>query len=191
MARVLIACECSGTVRDRFIALGHDAISCDLEPTDVAGPHYQGDVRDILNDDWDLIIAHPPCTYLSVSGNRWMYEQSDRYKKQLEAIKFFKLFLDSKCHKVGIENPVSIISSIVGPANQCIQPWMFGDGYSKRTCLWLKNLPHLIPTKVVRERKQEVWRMSPGPLRAKIRSKTYPGIAWAMAKQWGAVINAK
>ena len=180
--KVLIACEYSGTVRDAFIAQGHDAISCDLLPTDALGPHYQGDVRDILGDGFDLMIAHPPCTHLAVSGARWF---KDKQEEQAEALDFVRLLLSAPIDKIALENPISIISSRIRKPNQIIQPWQFGHGETKATCLWLKNLPCLTPTNIVEGREAKVHRMSPGPDRWKLRSTTYKGIAQAMAEQWG------
>ena len=181
--KVLIACEYSGTVRDAFIAQGHDAISCDILPTDAPGPHYQGDVRDILEDGFDLMVAHPPCTNLAVSGARWF---KDKQAEQAEALDFVRLLLAAPINKIGLENPISIISSRIKKPNQIIQPWQFGHGETKATCLWLKNLTKLEPTQIVDGREAKVHRMSPGPNRWKERSKTYQGIANAMAQQWGA-----
>jgi site-specific DNA-cytosine methylase len=180
--KVLIACEYSGTVRDAFIAQGHDAISCDLLPTDAPGPHYQGDVRDILDDGFDLMVAHPPCTHLAVSGARWF---KDKQEEQAEALDFVRLLLDAPIEKIALENPISIISSRIRKPNQIIQPWQFGHGETKATCLWLKNLPCLVPTNIVEGREAKVHRMSPSPDRWKLRSATYEGIAQAMAEQWG------
>lgn len=140
--KVLVACEYSGVVRDAFRALGHDAMSCDLLPTDVEGPHYQGDVRDILNDGWDLMIAHPPCTHLAVSGARWF---KDKVEEQREALDFVRLLMDAPIPKICIENPVSVISSKIRKPDQIIQPWQYGHGETKATCLWLKGLPLLTP----------------------------------------------
>ena len=180
--KVLVACEYSGAVRDAFIAKGHEAISCDLLPTDVTGPHYQGDVFDIINDGWDLMIAHPPCTHLAVSGARWF---KDKQVEQKEALEFVRRLLNAPIHKIALENPVSIISSKIRKPNQIIQPWQFGHGETKATCLWLKGLPNLVPTDIVEGREPKVHMMSPGPNRWKERSKTYAGIAKAMADQWG------
>jgi site-specific DNA-cytosine methylase len=180
--RVLIACEYSGTVRDAFRRLGHDAMSCDLLPTDVDGPHYQGDVFDVINDGWDLMIAHPPCTHLAVSGARWF---KDKQQEQAEALEFVRRLLDAPIKRICLENPVSIISSRIRKPDQCIQPWMFGHGETKKTCLWLKNLDKLVPTDVVDGRDQRIWKLPPTADRWKIRSKTYQGIADAMANQWG------
>ena len=180
--RVLVACEYSGRVRDAFIAQGHDAMSCDLLPTDVLGPHHQGDVRDILGDGWDLMIAHPPCTHLAVSGARWF---KDKLDEQAEALQFVRLLLNAPIPKIALENPVSIISSRIRKPTQVIQPWMFGHGETKATCLWLKNLPKLEPTNVVEGREAKVHRMPPSADRWKKRSETYLGIAEAMSAQWG------
>jgi len=181
--KVLIACEYSGAVRDAFINNGHDAMSCDLLPTDVDGPHYQGDVFDIINDGWDLMIAHPPCTHLAVSGARWF---KDKVEEQKEALEFVQRLMDAPIDKIAIENPISIISSHIRKPEQIIQPWMFGHGETKATCLWLKGLPKLFATNVVEGREAKIHKMSPGPNRWKERSKTYQGIAIAMANQWGA-----
>lgn len=180
--RVLVACEYSGTVRDAFLARGHDAMSCDILPTDVDGPHYQGDVRDIINDGWDLMIAHPPCTHLAVSGARWF---KDKKREQEEALGFVRLLLDAPIHRIALENPVSIISSRIRKPDFTIQPWQFGHGEVKRTCFWTKNLPPLQPTNVVEGREQRIWKMPPSEDRWKKRSTTFKGIAEAMAAQWG------
>lgn len=191
--KVLIACEYSGTVRDAFLALGHDAWSCDLLPTEKEGPHFQKDVLKIINKGWDLMIAHPPCTHLAVSGARWF---KGKEKEQAEALAFVKALLDAPIDKIALENPVSIISSRIRKPDQIIQPWMFGHPESKTTCLWLKNLPPLTPTKMLKTPKNGVWsnqtpsgqnKLGPSPDRWKIRSKTYDGIAKAMAKQWSKV----
>jgi hypothetical protein len=182
--KVLVACEYSGRVRDAFIALGHDALSCDLLPTEVAGPHYQGDVFDIIEDGWDLMIAHPPCTHLAVSGSRWF---KDKVKEQAEALVFVQTLMDAPIPKIAIENPISVISSRIRKPDQIIQPWQFGHGETKATCLWLKGLPKLTPTNVVEGREARVHRMAPGPDRWKERSRTYEGIAKAMADQWGQI----
>jgi hypothetical protein len=182
--RVLVACEYSGRVRDAFLALGHDAVSCDLLLTDAPGPHYHGDVVDILGMGWDLMIAHPPCTHLAVSGSRWF---SEKAKEQAEALDFVRLLMDAPIPRIAIENPVSVISSKIRKPDQIIQPWQFGHGETKATCLWLKGLPLLEPTSVVDGRAPVVHMMSPGPDRWKLRSLTYQGIANAMASQWGAV----
>ena len=182
--KVLVACEYSGVVRDAFIKQGHDAISCDLLPTEQHGPHYEGDVLDILNDDWDLMIAHPPCTHLAVSGARWF---KDKQEEQKEALDFVRVLLDAPIKHIALENPVSIISSKIRKPDQIIQPWQFGHGETKKTCLWLKNLPLLQPTKIVEGREQRIWKMPPSKDRWKLRSITYQGIADAMAEQWGAI----
>jgi hypothetical protein len=184
--RVLVACEFSGTVRDAFIRAGHDAMSCDILPTEVAGPHYQGDVRDVLDDGWDLMVAHPPCTHLAVSGARWF---KDKLTEQAEALAFVRLLLDAPIPRIALENPVSVISSRIRKPDQVIQPWQFGHGETKATCLWLKGLPPLVPTDVVEGREQRVHRMPPGPDRWRERSRTFPGIAEAMADQWGSVMD--
>ena len=180
--KVLVACEFSGRVRDAFIRRGHDAMSCDFLPTDAEGPHYQGDVRDILQDGWDLMIAHPPCTHLAVSGARWF---KDKQQEQAEALDFVRLLLDAPIQKIALENPISVISSRIRKPDQIIQPWQFGHGETKATCLWLKGLPKLAPTNIVDGRKPTVHRLPPSKDRWKIRSLTYQGIAEAMANQWG------
>ena len=180
--RVLVACEYSGKVRDAFIKIGHEAMSCDLLPTDVPGPHYQGNVLDILNDNWDLMIAHPPCTHLAVSGARWFKE---KVEEQKEALNFVRLLLNAPIKHIALENPISIISSKIRKPDQIIQPWQFGHGETKATCLWLKNLPSLTPTNIVSGREAKVHKMPPSPNRWKLRSTTYQGIANAMAEQWG------
>ena len=183
--KVLVACEYSGAVRDAFLARGHQATSCDLLPTDSPGPHYQGDVRDILNDGWDLMVAHPPCTHLAVSGARWF---KDKLVEQQEALEFVRLLLDAPVPLIALENPVSIISSRIRKPDQVIQPWMFGHGETKATCLWLKGLPKLTPTDIVEGREQRIHKMPPSPDRWKLRSITYKGIADAMAEQWGSLV---
>lgn len=180
--KVLVACEFSGIVRDAFIKKGHYAMSCDLLPTESDGPHYQGDVMDILDDGWDLMIAHPPCTHLAVSGARWFKYKKEEQKK---ALKFVSLLLNAPVGKIALENPVSVISTKIRKPEQIIQPWMFGHGETKSTCLWLKDLPLLSPTNVVSGREHRVHRVPPSKDRWKIRSKTYQGIADAMAAQWG------
>ena len=182
--RVLVACEYSGKVRDAFAALGHDAMSCDLLPTDSPGKHYQGDVFDIINDGWDLMVAHPPCTDLAVSGAKhFAAKQADG--RQAAALAFVQRLLDAPIERIALENPVSIISSRIRKPDQIIQPWQFGHGETKATCLWLKGLPKLTPTDVVEGREARVHRMPPGPNRARERSRTYQGIADAMVQQWG------
>ena len=182
--KVLIACEYSGTVRDAFLSLSHDAMSCDLLPTDSPGPHYCGDVRDVIGDGWDLMIAHPPCTHLAVSGARhFPAKRADG--RQQAALDFVAMLLSAPVARIALENPISIISSKIRKPDQIIQPWQFGHGETKATCLWLKGLPPLMPTKIVEGREQRIHRLPPSPDRWKIRSTTYAGIAAAMAQQWG------
>jgi hypothetical protein len=198
--RVLIACEYSGIVRDAFIKKGHDAISCDILPTEKDGPHYQGDVFDIINDGFDLMIAHPPCTHLAVSGARWF---KDKQQEQADALEFVRKLLAAPIPRIALENPISIISSRIRKPDQIIQPWQFGDEAQKTTCLWLKDLPLLVHTNIVG--KGEFYTSPSGkklpswygdtvvdgkkigwntPEIKKIRSKTFQGIADAMASQW-------
>ena len=218
--KVLVACEYSGIVRDAFIKKGHNAISCDLLDTDAEritgvdylGGHYKGNVEDILYDGWDLMIAHPPCTYLAVSGAAWFYHPEDKHlptdqrrphpkhpnRRQLqeEALDFIRLLLNVPIDKIALENPVSAISTKIKKPNQIIQPYQFGHDVSKKTCLWLKNLPNLIPTKIVKPDiiEKDGYKMSrhhwetfrlPSKIRGKVRSRFYEGIAEAMANQWG------
>lgn len=188
--RVLVACEFSGVVRRAFRAKGHDAWSCDLLPTETKSKkyHLQCDVADIVNDDWDLMIAHPPCTYLCNSGVRWLHEQKGRWKKMRDAAMFFNLLLTSDIPKIAVENPIPhryAVKHIGETYDQKIQPWQFGHGETKSTCLWLKGLPHLKPTDIVEGREQRIWKMAPSEDRGKLRSITYKGIAKAMADQWG------
>ena len=182
--RVLIACEYSGRVRDAFIRGGHDAMSCDLLPTDAPGPHYQGDVRDVLDYPWDLMIAHPPCTDLSVSGARH-FKAKRLIGRQQASASFFMMLARAPIKRIAIENPVCIMSSLYRKPDQVIQPWMFGHGETKATCLWLKNLPKLRPTDVVDGREPRIHKMPPSADRWKLRSETYSGVANAMADQWG------
>lgn len=182
--KILVACEYSGRVRDAFAHMGHDATSCDMLPTDAPGPHYQGDVTDILGDGWDMMVAFPPCTHLAVSGARWFKEKRADGRQQA-ALDFVRLLMDAKIDKIAIENPVSIISSHIRKPDQTIQPWQYGHGETKRTCLWLKGLPLLTPTDIVDGREQRIWKMPPSPDRWKLRSQTFQGIADAMADQWG------
>lgn len=182
--RVLVACEYSATVRSAFEALGHDAWSCDLLETEIPGKHIRGDVLSALEEGWDLMIAHPPCTHLAVSGARWF---KDKQNEQAEALEFVQRLLDAPIRRIALENPVSIISSRIRKPDQCIQPWQFGHGETKKTCLWLKGLPRLVPTDVVDGRENRIWRMPPGENRWKERSRTFPGIAKAMAEQWGSL----
>ena len=188
--KVLVACEFSGTVRDAFIRAGHDAMSCDLLPTESPGPHYQGDVFDVLGDGWDLMVAHPPCTYLANSGVRWLHENEGRWRDMIEGAVFLRTLLDAPIPRVAIENPVihrwARLVIGTGPC-QTIQPWQFGHGETKAVCLWLKGLPPLEPTNIVDGRTPRVHHASPGPDRWKERSRFYRGIAEAMAEQWGSL----
>lgn len=183
--RVLVGCEFSGIVRDAFLKRGHDAWSCDLLDSERPGPHIKGDVRDIYGDGWDLAVFHPPCTHLAVSGARWF---KDKRHEQAEALAFVRTLLDAPIPRICLENPVSVVSSRVRKPDQILQPWQFGCGETKAICLWLKNLPRLRPTKVVDGREPRVHYASPGPERWKERSRFYPGIAAAMAKQWSAAL---
>lgn len=182
--KVLIACEYSGIVRNAFLALGHDAMSCDLLETETPGPHYQGDVKDVLNYPWDMMIAHPPCTHLSVSGARH-FEAKKMDGRQQSAVSFFMMLAKVDIPKIAIENPVCIMSSLWRKPDQTIQPWQFGHGETKATCLWLKGLTPLIHTNIVEGREQRIHKMPPGENRWKERSRTFTGIADAMANQWG------
>lgn len=190
--RVLIACEYSGRVRDAFIARGHEAMSCDLLPTDAPGPHYQGDVRDVLDYPWDLMIAHPPCTDLSVSGARH-FEAKRLVGRQQASASFFMMLAKADIPRIAVENPVCVMSSLWRKPDQVIQPWMFGHPEQKATCLWLKGLEPLKPTNDVREammqlpdsERQRIHYMPPSADRWKLRSETFLGIAEAMAEQWG------
>jgi len=189
--RVLIACEFSGTVRRAFRALGHDAWSCDLLPAEDGGPHHiQYDAVSVSRDRerWDLMIAHPPCTHLAVSGARWF---KDKQSEQVAALDFVRRLLLAPIPHIALENPVSIISSRIRKPNQIVQPWQHGHGETKATCLWLKNLPKLVPTNIVEGREARIHKMPPGPDRWKERSRTFPGIANAMAEQWGAHVAAQ
>lgn len=191
---VLVACEYSGKVREAFRKLGHHAISCDLLPADDGSKnHYKGDVVDLLGVDRihqlyfgtkpiDLMIAHPPCTHLAVSGSRWF---KDKQKEQIQALNFVRYLMDLPIKKIAIENPISVISSKIRKPDQIIQPWQFGHGETKATCLWLKNLPKLEPTNIVPGREPRIHKLPPSKDRWKIRSETYQGIADAMASQWG------
>jgi|TARA_R110000823_G_C15663443_1_gene472348 hypothetical protein len=194
--KVLIACEYSGKVRDAFAKKGHDALSCDLLASDQPnGNHHQGDIREVLYRDWDLIIAHPPCTYFANSGVSWLHRDKTRWRKLDESAEFFNLFLKHPCRKVAIENPVPHKYALERIGNikytQTIQPWQFGDDASKRTCLWLKNLPKLVPTNIIKKERYSNQTPSgqnnigPSENRWKQRSVTYQGIADAMAQQWG------
>lgn len=182
--KVLVACEYSGVVRDAFLGGGHEAMSCDLLPTDAPGPHYQGDVRDVLDYPWDLMIAHPPCTDLSVSGARHFQAKRMDGRQQASA-SFFMMLAKADIQMIAIENPICIMSSLYRKPDQVIQPWMFGHGETKATSLWLKGLPKLVSTNIVDGREQYIHKLPPSIDRWKLRSKTYKGIANAMAKQWG------
>jgi site-specific DNA-cytosine methylase len=194
---VLIACEFSGVVRDAFRSIGHNAWSCDVLPCEGDSRyHIQGDVRDVLRTwhpptgNWGLMIAHPPCTHLAVSGARWF---KDKVQAQAEAIEFVEMLWDADVPRVCIENPVGVLStrSKLGKATQYIQPWQFGHGETKKTGLWLRGLPPLVSTNIVEGREGRVWKMPPGPDRWKERSRTYAGIAAAMADQWGNLPNPR
>lgn len=181
--RVLVACEYSGVVRRAFRQRGHDAWSCDLLPSeDNSCYHLQGDVSQVLTDHWDLMIAHPPCTHLAVSGARYF---ARKQLVQMRALEFVRTLLDAPIERIALENPVSIISTAIRKPDQVIQPWMFGHGEVKATCLWLKGLQPLLWTKVVQGREARVHKMPPSPDRWKERSRTYEGIGEAMAEQWG------
>ena len=187
--RVLVACEYSGVVRDAFRALGHDAMSADLLPTEAPGPHYQGDARDLLSDGWDMLIAHPPCTRLCNSGVRWLHER-DLWADMREAAALFLDFLNAPIERVAVENPVMHrhAREIIGRGPDfTVQPWQFGHGEIKRTCFWTRGLPPLQPTKIVDGRTPRVHHASPGPGRWKERSTTLEGVAAAMAAQWGGI----
>ncbi len=184
MIDIIIACEFSGTVRDAFRRHGYNAISCDLLPTESPGPHIQGDIRSVDLSQFDLMIAHPPCTDLAVSGARWFKEKRADGRQQA-ALEFVQYLLDAPVPHIALENPVSVISSYIRKPDQTIQPYEYGHGEMKRTCLWLKGLPLLVPTNIVDGREQAVWKMPPSPDRWKKRSITYAGIADAMAVQWG------
>ena len=194
--KILIACEFSGTVRDAFIAKGHDVMSCDLMPTDVPGPHYQGDIMDIIDDGWDMMIAHPPCTHLAVSGARHFAKKIADGRQQ-QGIDFFMQIINANIQKIAVENPIGIMSSIYRKPDQIIQPWEYGHKTTKGTCLWFKNLPLLKPTNIVDKgefvtfpsgKRMSKWyadsAKNPPKIREKIRNKTFQGIADAMADQW-------
>jgi len=183
--RVLVACEYSGRVRNAFRSLGHEAWSCDLlDSEDESTHHIKGDCLEVIRDGWDLMVAHPPCTHLAVSGSRWFPEKVSS-GEQKEAIEFFLALARSPISRIAIENPICIMSSVWRQPDQVVQPWQFGHGETKATCFWLKGLPPLVPTKVVQGREPRVHHMPPGPNRWKERSRTYEGIAEAMASQWG------
>lgn len=188
--RVLAACEYSGVVRDAFLARGHEAISCDLLPTEAPGPHYQGDVFDLDLAEFDLMVASPPCTDLAASGARWFAEK--RADGRMEAaLEFVRRLLDAPVKHIAIENPVGQISAEIRKPEQVIHPWQYGHGEQKRTCLWLKNLPLLVPTNIVEGRAERVLGHGQAANRGKHRSRFYPGIAAAMADQWSAVGSAQ
>ena len=179
--KVLVACEYSGTVRDAFAAKGHDAWSCDVIPSDKPGNHYQCDIKKVLSNQWDLLIAFPPCTQLCSSGARWWKQKQ---QEQADAIQFVKNLWNFPINKIAIEKPIGILSTVWQHPTQIVQPYWFGDPYPKSTCLWLKNLPPLVPTNTVQPTDQRIWRCPPGPNRWKIRSLTPRGLAEAMATQW-------
>lgn len=190
-ARVLIGCEHSGVVRDAFLRRGVDAWSCDLLPTASPGPHLQCDVREVWGDAWGLVILHPDCTFLSNSGVRWLYTQPGRWEKMQQAALFFRQCLNAPVPRLAVENPVmhGHARKIAGRGPDCsFQPWQHGHGEIKRTCLWLKNLPPLMPSRIVAGREAKVHRAAPSPDRWKIRSRTLEGVAEAMAAQWGALL---
>lgn len=204
--RVLVACEFSGVVRDAFAERGHDAWSCDLLPCERGGKHIQGDVREVLGQDWDLMVAHPPCTYLTNAGARHLHSVpsrrgtvtkihgAERWRLMEEAAAFFWHLLNCSIPKVAVENPIPhryAVKEIGRKYDQLFQPWQFGHGETKATCLWLKGLPPLTPTKIVEGRTPRVHYASPGPDRWKERSRTLPGIAAAMAEQWGRLDDAE
>lgn len=185
--KILVACEFSGVVRDAFRARGHHAVSCDLLASERPGPHIEGDALVAAHSEsWDMMIAFPPCTHLAVSGARWFAEKR---REQDEALAFVRLLMSAPIPRIAIENPVSVISSAIRKPDQIVQPWQFGHGETKATCLWLKNLPPLRPADIVDGREARVHRMAPGPNRSRERSRTYQGIAAAMAEQWGAVLD--
>jgi hypothetical protein len=198
--KVLVACEFSGVVRDAFSGLNHNAWSCDLEDCERSPEfHLKCNITEILDDNWDLLIAHPPCTYLCSSGARWNYNQTDttlwgipsRQKLQEYAIKFVETLLNCQIPRIAIENPIGVLSTRIRKPDQIIQPWMFGHGETKATCLWLKNLPCLVSTEIVEGRENKIHRMGPSKNRSKERSRTYEGIARAMANQWGVLTDEK
>lgn len=198
MGRVLVACEFSGLVRDAFIRHGHDALSCDLRPSERPGPHHTGNVLDILDDGWDLLIAFPPCTYLAASGLHWNKRRKERRPLTEKALGFVHALMTAPIPHIAIENPVGCISTRIREPDQVIQPWQFGHNASKQTCLWLKGLPRLRPTNVlaggrgVRRANQTIGRQNalwPSETRQKERSRTYRGIAVAMAEQWGPILT--
>ena len=185
--RVLVACEYSGRVRDAFASRGWHALSCDFEPTEVPGEHYQGDVGDLLSQPWDLLIAFPPCTYLCSSGMHWTTRGLRDPQLTEDALVFVRMLMDAPIERIAVENPIGCISTRIRKPDQIIQPWMFGHGETKATCLWLKGLKKLEPENVVEGRENRIWRMPPSKTRWKERSRTYEGIAFAMANQWGSI----
>ena len=188
--KILVACEESQAVTIEMRRLGHEAYSCDIEPCSGGHPewHLQVDALELLKMKWDMILAFPPCTHLAVSGARY-FEQKRKDGRQQAAIDFFMRFANADCPKIAIENPVGIMSSVWRKPDQIIQPWQFGHGETKKTCLWLKGLPPLFPTNIVDGREQRIWKMPPSEDRAKNRAKTFPGIARAMAEQWAGDIR--
>ena len=180
--KVLVGCELSGIVREAFRARGHDAWSCDLEPSEQPGPHIQGDVLDVLDCQWDLAVFHPPCTYLCNAGARWWRQ---RQAEQRQALAFVQLLLEAPIPRIALENPEGCISTRLCKPTQLIHPWEYGEPYEKKTHLWLRGLPPLQPTSLMATRAQACWRMGPSAARSRLRSRTYPGIAAAMAAQWG------
>ena len=195
--KILVGCEFSGTVRDAFISMGHEAMSCDLLPTQSPGPHFQGDVLEAIEmDNWDIGIFHPPCTYLTVSANRWLKDQpirksgvlvgEARREARREAIEFFMKLYNCKISKIAIENPIGCMSTEFRKPDQVVQPWMFGHGETKATCFWLRGLPKLESTNIVPGREQRIFKLGNTEDRWALRSLTFKGIAEAMAKQWGA-----
>lgn len=193
--KVLVACEFSGRVRDAFLDRGFDAYSCDLAPSDSdrgESRHYQCDVLDIIGEEWDLVVAHPPCTYLCNSGVRWLHTVPGRWQDMVRGAIFFRKLLEANTAHVCVENPIPhkyAMKIIEQPYSQIIQPWQFGHGETKATCLWLKGLPHLQPTQIVEGRTGRIHRLPPGPNRSKLRSTTFEGVARAMAEQWGALLK--
>ena len=185
---ILIACEYSGIVREAFAKKGHTVVSCDILPTELpisgSSYHYQGDIFNILNDYWDMVIAFPPCTHLACSGARW-FKEKKADGRQDRGIDFFMALATADIHKICIENPVGIMSTVYRKPDQIIQPWQFGHGETKATCLWLKNLPKLEPTNIVEGREPKIHKMQPSKDRSKLRSITYQGIADAMVGKWG------
>lgn len=188
--KILVACEESQAVTIEMRRLGHEAYSCDIEPCSGGHPewHLQVDALELLKMKWDMILAFPPCTHLAVSGARY-FEQKRKDGRQQAAIDFFMRFANADCPKIAIENPVGIMSSVWRKPDQIIQPWQFGHGETKKTCLWLKGIPLLVPTNIVDGREQRIWKMPPSEDRAKNRAKTFPGIARAMAEQWAGDIR--